>query len=472
MRIISAFIVCVALASPASAQQREPIPPDRLTLGGAIAEALKQSPELRSPSDAVTQAGIRRQVAQSQFGLKLSPTFSAGSDTFGFDQSRAGVTLSKRLPIGTSLSITGDMTRYGNEATEFRDGGYHVMLSQPLLRGFATTAAADLKDAQRRTVSSARGLDEARQQLVVAVADAYFAVVKQLRLVEAGERTAQRAAALRSASEARAKVGLATQLDVLRADLLASQAHAGLTLQREELDATLDRLKLLIGRPPDSTVAVDPVDRDPLLSAADAIAARAVEDLVTAAVANRAEVRESRERITDEERRVRIARWNLLPDVALNVSYTRRGIGSPSGAMLHEMLGGWRIGLSTNYSTDAASQAASVATAKIALSAAKQAAVEAEWRIAADVRRAHRAFHRAAQTIAIQQQALELANRQLRLAEIRYERGLAGNFDVIDAESHAFQARTALIAAEIDRSLAALRLQRIVGALDTEELSR
>ncbi|MCC6990666.1 MAG: TolC family protein, partial [Acidobacteria bacterium] len=90
-------------------------------------------------------------------------------------------------------------------------------------------------------------------------------------------------------------------------------------------------------------------------------------------------------------------------------------------------------------------------------------------RAAADVRRAHRGWARSAETLAIHQRAVGLAEKQLRLAELRYERGLAGNFDVVDAENNLFQAQSALIGAEIERGLAALRLRRAAGALDPRE---
>jgi outer membrane protein TolC len=63
-----------------------------------------------------------------------------------------------------------------------------------------------------------------------------------------------------------------------------------------------------------------------------------------------------------------------------------------------------------------------------------------------------------------------MAERQLRLAEIRYERGVAGNFDVTDAENNLYQANTALVAAQAAHALAGLTLRRVVGALDTEHI--
>lgn len=107
-----------------------------------------------------------------------------------------------------------------------------------------------------RVMSAEQSLDESRQHVVLAVAEAYFGVVRQRRLVDSCGRTLARARKLRDASEARTTAGLATRLDVLRADLLVSQSKAQLETQRELLAAGLDRLKVLVGRPLTSDIHV------------------------------------------------------------------------------------------------------------------------------------------------------------------------------------------------------------------------
>jgi outer membrane protein TolC len=85
-----------------------------------------------------------------------------------------------------------------------------------------------------------------------------------------------------------------------------------------------------------------------------------------------------------------------------------------------------------------------------------------------EVRRAYRAWTRTLSTTEIQSKAVVLAERQLRLAQIRYERGVAGNFDVIDAENNLIQAQSGLIGAQVERALAGLILQRVVGTLNAQ----
>lgn len=98
--------------------------------------------------------------------------------------------------------------------------------------------------------------------------------------------------------------------------------------------------------------------------------------------------------------------------------------------------------------------------------------MDTERRVSEEVRRAHRAWTRTASTLGIQSKAVDLAERQLRLAQIRYERGVAGNFDVVDAEANLFEAQSAMIGAQVERALSWLTLTRLTGTLDPERFGR
>lgn len=460
-----AWLAVLLLHAPAAAQDVRTAEAGRpLTLAAAIGEALGRSPALRPAEDAIEIAAIRQTVAASRFGLKMGPTFTAGSDALGTMHRRFGFTAAKRMTTGTQVRIDGDWLHYGAEETPYGGGGgVTVAVTQPLLRGLGPAITAPLRDAERATVTSERSLEEARRNLILVVAGAYYGAVRQQRLVESGGRALERAVALRRASEARTRVGLATKLDVLRADLLVSESQAHVDRQRELLADSLDQLKVLMGRPLDAAIAL-PIGDVAAGSPVDVTGTSdTLDSLIASALSRRLDVREARDRIVDAERTAAVSRWNLLPQVDLTVAYTKRGFG---GDVFGPLLDGWRFGLTTSYPLDRAAEAAAAGTAKIATRAARRALTDLEQQAAADVRRAWRARERAGAGIEIQTKAVALARQQLKLAEMRYQRGVAGNFDVIDAESNLFRAESALITAETERALAELALQRAAGTLD------
>jgi outer membrane protein TolC len=131
-------------------------------------------------------------------------------------------------------------------------------------------------------------------------------------------------------------------------------------------------------------------------------------------------------------------------------------------------LNGWRVGFGSTYSLNQRSDAAAAALAGIAAHGAERALAEVMERAAVDVRRAHRSMEQADELQGLLKHSLELAEQQRELATMRYERGLADNLEVVDAENSVFQAQSALISADIDRAMSVLLLQRATGTLSPD----
>ena len=465
LRLCACFCAWLLAAGSASAQQAPPS--TVLSLEAAIAEGLQRSPALEPARDSVALSEIARGRARSEFGLKLTPQWSTKADALGA-ATQLGLAAERRLSSGTGVKLSGDFLRHDQSASGEWSGGYSFSVAQPLLAPFGPRTTAHLRDADRGVLSSQRALQESRRELVVRIAQAYFAVVRQQRLADAARRALDRAGQLRAASEARTQVGLATRLDVLRADLLASQASAQLEAQLESLEEQLDQLKVLLDRPLDAPLSID--------ASAPAIAARGsmpvdVDALVATAIGARLDLIEMRDRVADARRAGAVAKWNLVPDVIVEAVYTGRAVAAVPGA-IDLRRPGWHVQVGAAYAFDRAGARASLASAEMATRAAERRLDEHTKAVEADVRRAARAAERSAATIAIQEKAVALAQQQLALAEMRYERGLAGNFDVIDAESNLFQAETALITAQVERALSSLLLDKAAGTLDPERYLR
>jgi outer membrane protein TolC len=387
-----------------------------------------------------------------------------GSGAAGPSQQDLGLVVSQLLPSGAQIDVSASRLRYGSGPDSFRDSGYGINISQPLLRGFGVTTRAEKLAADRAVQAAARGIEDARQQLVLAVAQAFFTVVRQQRLVAETERTLERAVRLGEMSEARARVGLSTRLDVLRAGLLRSQAQAAALSDRDGLEAAREGLNILLGRPADQPFAADEA-LDPESIGPSSVAA---DEIVRQALAVRPDVRAARDRLTDLEYAASIARWNLLPQISLDVTYTHRSAGYPA-AELADPLNGWRAGMSTSYAFDRSAGAAAAGLADVAVRGARRSVAEAEQRAVVDVRRALRAVTRANDVAGVLGNSLELARQQRELAAMRFERGVADNLEVVDAETSVFRAQSALIGAELDRAMSVLSLQRATGALNPSE---
>jgi len=63
---------------------------------------------------------------------------------------------------------------------------------------------------------------------------------------------------------------------------------------------------------------------------------------------------------------------------------------------------------------------------------------------------------------------VQVAEQQRRLATLRYQRGLASNFDVVDAEGSLVLARSALVNLLTSYQVARIELMRVTGGLDVD----
>jgi len=454
MRVVVIAVAVLFLAAPAWAQTA-------LRLEDAIAEALRNSPELGAPRDAVEQADRQHRQAAAPFGVRVLPNLSSGTSPGGYDMRTVGAAVAKQWATGTDVHVSASSIDFSGGGTRYLDRGYSIGVSQPLSELFTRTAAAPLESARRAVAATERLMDEARQQLVVSVADAFYSIVRAERLTAASRRAADRAGTLVAASDARAKAGLDTELDVMRARLLASQAASALADHEEELAASRERLNALLGRDVAADITVAPDDApgvEPAIPSTDAA--------VVEAIAHRAEAVNGRTRIEDARHAAAISRWNVLPPVIVNVEYRQRGLMSPLQPLLRPD-NGWHVMLTSNYQLDRTTRALSTEAADAAVRVAERDARATEQRIAAEARQALRAVTKADQSFVLQEQSRAIAERQLEVANLRYERGLADNVTVVDAENALFQAESACIAAGIERRLARLRVQRATGTLDT-----
>ncbi|HEX9700428.1 MAG TPA: TolC family protein [Acidobacteriota bacterium] len=474
-----ALLVAAAAGVPAAraAAQATDDAPRGLRLHEALEQALRSSPRLAAVRDALDRATISHRLAESRFGYKITPFFSTLADPYGPTGPSFGVDLQKLLPTGTTVGFRANSFAFGGGAGGGRDNGYTFSVSHPIFAAFGPEPEYELTVAGRAVENAAGEIEATRQRLVLEVAQAYFDIVRQQNLLAASEVALERARRLKIASETRMSVGLATRLDVLRADLFRSQTEASLGDRQTALADAEDHLKLLMGLPVNAPLRIAGDDLDDYvggaeIAAADPSAPESLRPLIAVALSERVDVRLARARVEDAEHAASLATWSLLPKINLNASYSQRGLGSAFGSAYADLFRGWNIGITSAYTLDRSAEMAAFNSASISARSAERALADLRERVAADVRRAHRAILRAEKSIDIQTQAVEVSETQLELAQLRYERGLADNFDVVDAESNLFNAQSALVSARVDRAIAGLALELSMGRLSPGKYSR
>jgi outer membrane protein len=221
-------------------------------LGEAVRTALAQGFTLLESQDAVAASRWREKAAVAEFFPSLTPVYQRGDGRTAF-----GLDLSQRLPwTGGTLTATGRYLSEPEVDTPFpRTTDLRLLLTQPLLRGVGPNASFfELTNARRALQGQERTLALARQRTAVEVAAAFYAVIAQRQLLEVARQSLERTEALQKSSTARLEVGLASKLDVFRAELQAAQARDAMLRSQSSLATALERFRVQLAIPPGNPV--------------------------------------------------------------------------------------------------------------------------------------------------------------------------------------------------------------------------
>lgn len=459
-------VICalvLAVGSGVAAAQEADAPERVLSLDEAVQLALANNLNLLSTVDVVHGAQISEQVAESRFNFKMTPSYARGVGDQSVVDQRFGLQVSQLLPFGTTVTGSYRTDTASNQLGNLNNSILGIGVTQPLLRGFGTRATQfELENAERNVQGAERNLELARQRLAVDVVASYYNIIRQQGLVEVAAGSLTRNRELLRASEARLEVGLASKLDVFRAELQLSQAEEALILRQEGLELALDAFKFNLGLGPNEQVSLEMVQPEYQPIAVD------IDALTETALRSRIEVREERDRIDDARRTRAISKQNLLPQLDLNMRYEQRGFGDSLTSSFDFQDSAFNVFLSTSYDLDRTSDNASYALAQIDLDARRRSLKLTEYNVANEVRAAARNVERVGKSIELQERSIDFAEKQLRLATLRYQRGLASNFDIIDAENNLIQARSNYVSLVTDYHVAKMQLKRVTGTLDLE----
>ncbi len=431
-----------------------------VSLAEAVRLALEGNFGLQDAADNVQVSRWGVNTAEALFHPRLTPRYERSDD-----QSLFALEASQRLPwLGGSLTGTAGFRSVdqAGPAPAGKSTDLRLAMSQPLLRGFGPNATYyDLRNARRQRERQERAFAVQRQTLAVAVARAYYAVVRQRALMGVSRQSLLRTKGLREASEARMQVGLASKLDVFRAELQASQTEDALVQAQASLDESKETFRALLGLPPGEPV-------EPAASALGEAAIELVplEELVATAVSHRPELQEARDQIDDARRTASLARQNLLPQLDLTVAVSRLGFGPNFGDSFDAADTQVNVFLSTSYPFERSADRANKAISELGVEAQRRALRQREQDVEAEVRSAVRNIERIRKSVELQRKSVEFAEQQLRLASLRYQRGLASNFDIVEAEGSLVTARSALVGLLTDFHVARVQLLRVLGTLD------
>ena len=217
-----------------------------------------------------------------------------------------------------------------------------LTLSQNLFTAGRLTAATRSADAAR--TSAEIGLDAARAQVALDVAQAYYDAVASEQLVQIADSTLAQTARTLSQVELGKSVGSSAEFDVLRARVARDNQRPAVIQAKGNRDVAMLRLRQLLGVPLAQPLTLTTPIRDEGAAAAVAAAplelSRPIEIpgaerglIPDTSVGRRSSVRQAEANVEAQDYALRAQKWNRLPSVHLSSNYQRFGY-PPDGTFL------------------------------------------------------------------------------------------------------------------------------------------
>jgi outer membrane protein TolC len=434
-RSLSKYLFALLFATAACAQTA--VTPPELTLAQAVEQALKNNLQAKLAQERTVESRAQRGIGLAA----LLPNVSGAAYQMSLTENLAAQGLtSSAFHVPGLPAFLGPWDNFDARARAVQS----LFNLASIRRYQATRYGVQLAERQRRL---------AEQQVTTATALAYIELLETGQSVAAAEANVRLARQLLDLATNQRNAGIATGLDVARAETRLASQQVQLAQARTNLDTARLNLLRTIGAPLGAPLA--PADAMRFDPQPPPEAGQAIQQ----ALGERLELSVASEqlRIAEAERKAAIGGW--VPSVSAFGDYGSSGL-KPNQTDLPTRSVGIRIDVPIfdGGRTRAEVQAATseVRQAEMQLTDLR-AAVEKDVRQALDNLATRQDQMRAAQ------KNLDLAERELSLAEDRFRNGVADNIEVTGAQTELENARQVVVLSLAQFNIARLNLFSALG---------
>jgi outer membrane protein TolC len=379
---------------------------------------------------------------------------------------RYNFSLEQKLPTGADLALTFDNRRSEEDPAPPIDPAYRsglrFSLVQPLLKGLGSTVTEqEILFAVKDREAAVSNLREQAIELLAAVRDSYFEVLRLRENLSYRETSVTVAAKILTEARARVEAGVMPPVDILEAEFgLKQRERERLDAERAYLDG-LDNLAVLLGIRRPIRVSEQALEQPELAANPD----RA---FVTA-LTRRPDLQRRLREIERRELEARISRNALLPQLDLSASYGLVGLGGSFSDDLGEVGGGefpgWEVGLALSYPLGNREARHEQRRLLLLLKGQRARVEQLKSEIRNEIRAAIRLLEVSRKVIDVTSSGLAFAEEKLRILLKRQEVGLATTRQVLEGEEDLAEAQTDWTTALADYNKAITGYYQVSGTL-------
>jgi len=415
---LTAIFLLAALSTPVLAA------PVELSLDDSIALALRNNPAIK-----IAEAGKEK----SLWGIEQA---KAGKGfTLGYTHSDIRTDKSS-----TTLAVVPLYNLFSNQLT----------LSLPIYTGGKLEGLID--QAKLNFNVSNLNVDATKQQLKLSATTGYFTVLQTRNLLEVSKQSVDDFGGHLKNVQLQLDAGTVALSDVLQTQVQLANAQDGLIKAQNNYDLAEANLNNIIGLPLDGEIKLKENLKYQQYSLN-------LNDCVQYALVNRPEMVQAQASVAIARDQVKIAHSGALPTLGFNATNGWEANNFPGAQNSN-----WTVSMTTSLNVfDSGLVKSQVKQAEYGVTTAQEQARQTRDNISLQVRQAFLSIKEAEKRIDTSQVAVNQAQEDFRMSQVRYEAGVGTNLDVIDAELALTQAKTNYIQALYDYNTSKALLDQAMG---------
>lgn len=399
--------------------------PVELTLDDSIAMALKNNPQIKMADANVMNAqGLLDQaVAGGRPVITVGHTDSRGE---------------------SRNSLTGSYVIGNNFDNK-------LSLTLPLYTGGRLESS--IEQAKTNYQSSLLGVDKTARQLKLDTTTAYYNVLQARNLVKVAQESVDNLAEHLKNVQAQYAVGTVAKSDVLRSEVELANAQQNLIKAKNNYDLAVTSLENIIGLPLGTELTLkEELAYTPVKMTLD--------QALDIALANRPELKQAQLGIQSAQYGLKVAQSGSRPTVNFTAyndwnDHDFPGLDNSTWGM--SVIASWNV-------FDSGLTKSKIKQAQAGIDQAQAQAKYTRDNVVLDVQQAYLSLKEAEKRIQTTQVAVDKAQEDYNIAQVRYSAGVGTNLDVMDAQVALTQAKTNYIQALYDYNTSRAKLEKAIGA--------
>jgi len=438
-----------------------------LQIQGLSSEIAKEALNVASADfDPTFTATTRRNLNQSAATTsRLDGTAASGPRS---DNTVFSVGASQRVGTGGTVSVAGNTTRAATNSLNSTlnpafGSSASVSLSQPLLKGAGSSVARANIDRSKLGVGIALLNYKIRVLTVIRdTENAYYNLAYAREKLMVKRRSLELAAKLFEENKVRKSTGVATDLDVLTAEVGVANSRRAVVQAEQAVSDREDSLSTLTGEfgfnsRPGEVKFGDYTEGAPSFDLVYKLARdRSPDFLVTQAQIKQIEI--------DARTAKQAALPGLNLDTGVGYTATERSYGDAIGNLPDGNGYNWNVGLSVSVPWGLHADKARLRTAKISLLQQQTRLQQLDQNLLVNVRGSVRAVETNIVAVEIAGKATELSQKQYELQKARFDAGLSTSRLVLQAQDYLEAARVNELQSKLSLRVDLAELHRIDGS--------